>query len=99
LSGGDAPKRKPITAAQTLFAGIAAVTAITTVVCAWYWADSTNTTAAYGGGLNWTDNVFNWHGNAIQYSTICDFTVGVARATVSRHASGRPSSACTTRTI
>lgn len=57
----DTPKRKPITTLQSVVAVIAVAVAITAFICALYWARSTNTTDKFGGGLNWTDQVFNWH--------------------------------------
>lgn len=57
----EVPKKKQITPLQSMVAVIAAALTITAFICAIFWAKSTNTAAGFGGGLNWTDQVFNWH--------------------------------------
>lgn len=57
----DSPKKKPISSVQSLFSVLAVAVAIASFICALYWAKSTNTEDKFGGGLNWTDKVFNWH--------------------------------------
>ena len=57
----DSPKKKPITSLQTAAAAVSVLVAGAAFICAVRWATSTNTEDGFGGGLNWTDQVFNWH--------------------------------------
>ena len=54
--------KKPITGLQLVFVGISVAVGFAAVICAGYWGHSTNSEDGFGGGLNWTDQVFNWHG-------------------------------------